>query len=416
MANSVPIHKKGDKCCIENYRPISLTCIVSKIFEKCVRDEILNYCKDSLHDTQHGFLPHKSCTTQMIPFVHDISLGLNACGLIDVVYFDFAKAFDSVNHDIILHKLKHEFGIDGLMLKFTKEYLKDRKQRVEINGKFSTSLDVKSGVPHGSILGPLLFILFINDMQNVISHNTRIALCADDTKIWRHIHTPEDHKILQLDIDALNKWAVKNKMRFHPDKCKVLSVNNFHKNALSELPFFLFPYELDSTLLDYCDEEKDLGIITSSKFNYKVHRTYILNKANTQFNLLRRSCHFVKNTKKRHTLYLTLIKSLFNHCSQVWNLTASETHIEPFENFQKRCVKWIHKESYTVYSKSEYLSKLKSIDILPMESHFVKHDLILLFKIIHELVPVKLPIEIVPCISRTRASRDYQVIYDRSLT
>ena len=156
-----------------------------------------------------------------------------------------------------------------------------------------------------------------------------------------------------MDIDALNKWAVKNKMRFHLDKCKVLSVNNFHKNTLSELPFFLFPYELDSTLLEYCDEEKDLGIITSSKFNYKAHRTYILNKANTQFNLLRRSCHFVKNTKKRRTLYLTLIKSLFNHCSKVWNPTASKTYIEPFENFQKRCVKWIHKESYTVYRKSK---------------------------------------------------------------
>ena len=88
-------------------------------------------------------------------------------------------------------------------------------------------------------------------------------------------------------------------MHFHPDKCKVLSVNNFYKNALSELPFFLFPYELDSTLLHYCDEEKDLGIITPSKFNYKVHRTYILDKANKQFNLLRRSCHFVKNTKKK---------------------------------------------------------------------------------------------------------------------
>ena len=134
---------------------------------------------------------------------------------------------------------------------------------------------------------------------------------------------------------------------------KVLSVNNFHKNTLSELPFFLFPYELDSTLLDYCDEEKDLGIITTSKFSYKDHRIHVLYKANTQFNLLRRSCHFVKNTKKRRTLYPTLIKSLFNHCSQIWNLTASGTYIDPFENFQKRCVKWIRRESYRVYSKSE---------------------------------------------------------------
>ena len=118
LAHIVPIHKKDDKNDIENYRPISLTCIVSKVFEKCVRDELLIQCQHLIHDTQHGFLPLKSCTIQLIPFSHDISLGLNSNNLIDVIYFDFSKAFDSVNHDIILQKLKTEYKIDGLMLKF----------------------------------------------------------------------------------------------------------------------------------------------------------------------------------------------------------------------------------------------------------------------------------------------------------
>ena len=187
----------------------------------------------------------------------------------------------------MLYKLKNQFGIDGLMLKIIKEYLKGRNQRVVINGTLSSPLAVKSGVPQGSILGPLLLVLFINDMQTKVSENTKIALYADDTKIWRRIRTPEDHHILQFDINALNEWASLNKMKFHPKKCKILSVNNFYRNLFQELPFYLFPYQLHNTILDYTPEEKDLGVLVTSKFSFKSHQTYIINKAVTQFNILR---------------------------------------------------------------------------------------------------------------------------------
>ena len=230
LANIVPVHKKDDKNNIENYHPISLTSIVSKLFEKCIRDELLFRCQHLLYDNQHGFLPNKSCTTQLVPFSHDISLALNANELIDVVYFDFAKAFDSVNHDCILEKLKYQFNIDSLILKFIKEYLKDRKQRVVVDNEISYTIDVKSGVSQGSILGPLLFVIFINDIQTVVSPGTKIALYADDTKIWRQMQSKYDYDILQSDINSLYEWSVRNKMRFHPDKCKILSIHHFHKN------------------------------------------------------------------------------------------------------------------------------------------------------------------------------------------
>ena len=203
--------------------------------DKNACNESVQYTPIILLFTQHGFLLHKSCTTQLFPFSHDISLGLNSYQLIDIVYFDFKKAFDTVNHDIILQKLKLQFGINGMMLKLIKNYSKDRTQRALVNGKLSSPLKVKSGVPQGSILEPLLFILFINEMQNKISEHTQIALYADDTKIRRRIKSPADHLILQSDINALCEWVRINKMQFHPEKCKILSVNNFHKNSLQEL-------------------------------------------------------------------------------------------------------------------------------------------------------------------------------------
>ena len=158
-----------------------------KTFEKIIRDELMMKCEAHLSKDQHGFLPNKSCNTQLIAFADSIATAINSSMRTDVVYFDFAKAFDSVNHDIILKKLKDRFKIDGTMLKFMVNYLQDREQCVIIAGKKSSMASVRSGVPQGSILGPLLFVLFINDMTEEISEGTRIALYADDTKNLKSI-------------------------------------------------------------------------------------------------------------------------------------------------------------------------------------------------------------------------------------
>ena len=261
LAHVVPVHKKGSKACVENYRPISLTCLVMKIFEKVIRDKMMSICKTKINHKQHGFLPAKSCTTQMIPFMDSLSVNIDDISTIstDVVYFDFSKAFDSVNHDIILHKLKHQFHIDGVLLKFLTNYLKDRKQAVVIGGSRSAVLPVLSGVPQGSILGPLLFVLFINDLPDWISQGTNIALYADDTKIWRKISCDNDNDVLQRDINSLYLWSCKNKMKCHPQKCKVLSVTS-SRRVYYILPFDRYLYNLNGVYLDYVETEKDLGV------------------------------------------------------------------------------------------------------------------------------------------------------------
>ena len=236
----------------------------------------------------------------------------------DIIYFDFAKAFDSVNHDILLSKLKFQYHIEERMLKFFKNYLKNRSQRVVYDNCVSNDVEVLSGVPQGSILGPQLFILFINDIYDNINENSRISLYADDTKLWRRIHSALDCDILQKDIDTLYKWTMTNKMKFHADKCKVLSVSNSLPLFVNVLPFSKYSYQLGNTILDYTCCEHDLGIFVNERFDWQDHHTYILKKASQMFGMAKRTSHFVYDRGKKRSLYLALVRNYFEHCSCVW--------------------------------------------------------------------------------------------------
>ena len=384
--------KKKDTSDVANYRPISLTSLVMKIFEKCVRSKVYDLCADKITSSQHGFLPSRSCNTQMLEYTGDLSVNLNSKLQTDIVYFDFAKAFDSVNHDIILHKLKYSFGIDGKLLRFLKIYLMDRQQRVVIDGEFSTWQPVLSGVPQGSILGPLLFVLFINDIVKVISPDTNIVLYADDLKIWRKISNAADHNVLQSDISNLHTWATENKMNFHPSKCKVL------RSTLKLKPLIL-DYTMAGCILETTENERDLGVIINSKLLYNKHHNQIVPKSSQRLGLLKRNCSFTKCIKSRKILYLTIVRSLYEHCSPIWR-PINQTQLNKFDKIQKRAIKWIFNETYCRYSVRQYFEKQKYLKILPIESKFILNDIIMFHKIFYNLSVVQLP--------------KYIITYDRS--
>ena len=239
--------------------------------------------------------------------------------------------------------MKSEFGIDGTLLKFIMNYLKDRKQRVVIGGSQSDLKNVRSGVPQGSILGPLFFILFINDMSECVSEGTNIALYADDTKIWRKIVSWSDHEILQRDINALHSWAERNKMNFHPNKCKVLSISNRaseNSNWSAMFPFQSFVYTLNGIELDFVKSEKDLGVHVTSDINWTENVLALCTKASSRLGLMKRSLRFIKDRKQKRAFYLALVRSLFEHCSIVWRPTTIIL-TEKVESIQRRAVKWI---------------------------------------------------------------------------
>ena len=209
-----PIYKKGSRNLAENYRPISLTSILCKMMESFLRDTVVTHLleKRLLTTKQYGFISGRSTTTQL----------LNYGGVVDAIYQDFSKAFDTVPHRRLIGELE-AYGIKGNILKWIRDFLEGRIQQIMVNGVKSEIAPVISGIPQGTVLGPVLFVIYINDLLDNIKSDG--LMFADDTKIFRHITSREDALALQSDIKLLEHWSDKWQLQFHPDKCHVLTLD-----------------------------------------------------------------------------------------------------------------------------------------------------------------------------------------------
>jgi Reverse transcriptase (RNA-dependent DNA polymerase) len=208
LANVVPIFKKGSRKSAGNYRPISLTCIACKIMESILMDDITCHLARNkiISSTQHGFRKGRSCTSNLLEFMEVMTKAADEGKAVDIVYLDFAKAFDKVPVQRLIKKLS-AIGLRGHVLKWISDWLVGRKQRVVIQGKYSTWRDVLSGVPQGSVLGPLLFSIFINDLDDAATRRQFLRKFADDTKIGQVLDTPRASHELQESLDRLCGWA-----------------------------------------------------------------------------------------------------------------------------------------------------------------------------------------------------------------
>lgn len=224
-AEVTPIFKKGNKNEVSNYRPVSLTSISCKVLESLIKDRIVIHCEKFklIRDSQHGFVKGKSCLTNLIDFFEEVTKELDNGKSVDVIYLDFAKAFDKVPHKRLLKKIEAH-GIGGKLLGWIENWLTGRTQAVRLNGTLSEIVDVISGVPQGSVLGPLLFTIFINDIDEGIL--SKLNKFADDSKLCRGIQNNEDRDLLSLDLEKLYKWSVDWQMMFNVDKCVVVHLGN----------------------------------------------------------------------------------------------------------------------------------------------------------------------------------------------
>ena len=357
-----PIFKSGDRMMVSNYRPISLLCVISKVLERLVYNNIIHFLDGTFSKFQFGFLPGRSSLQQLLIFINEILNAKQTNNGMDVLYLDISKAFDSVAHHILLTKL-HKCGISGKLLKWLHAYLTDRSQCVCINNQLSDLLPVTSGVPQGSILGPLLFAIYINDLPACIG-SSRPLLFADDTKCFKTISRCSDISSLQQDLNQLSIWSTTNCLLFNESKSTHLHFWN---------QFGTHQYNINGKAVTTSDQHKDLGIFISSNLNFSLHHETVSSKAYRMLGLLRRT-FVTHSTIVKKKLYLSLIRSQLTYCSQIWRPFLRKD-ILFIERIQRRATKYILNDY-----NSSYKSRLIQLKLLPLMYLFDFNDLIFFIK------------------------------------
>ena len=373
-----PLFKKGDRTNPSNYRPISLTCICCKTLEHILHTNIMSHFSNYsiLSDTQFGFRKNYSAELQLIKVSHDLAYSLNNKGQTDVILLDFSKAFDKVPHHLLLLKLQH-YGIQGNILSWISDFLSERTQRVVCGGCTSKPTNVTSGVPQGSVLGPLLFLTYINDISVNLSSSCR--LFADDCILYRNISSAADAKILQEDLNKLAQWAKTWGMYFNIDKCMVLRVTLKQISLTTE-------YFLDNQKINSTTKAKYLGVTFDNKLTFNFHVDSVCQKANQTLSFLRRNLSQC-NRRVKLDAYKMYVEPILNYAATVWS-PHTKFYINKLQTIQKRAARFICKDYRRLSSVTRMLN---SLDMKSISYVHTKLRLLMLYKILHKLVELPLP-------------------------
>ena len=370
-ANISAIHKKGNKHIAGNYRPVSLTSIVCKLLESFVRDALIEYMKvnNLISRKQFGFLSGRSTVLQLLRVLDQWTEILDRGGCVDVIYCDFMKAFDTVPHRRLISVLQY-YGVDDPALSWIKDFLTDRRQRVIVNGQSSRWHTVTSGIPQGSVLGPVLFVVYINTMveNDTVSD---IYLYADDTKVFKEVNTISDSQSLQQDINSLYTWTQDSLLRFHPEKCVAMRVGN----SPDEVPV---TYTMGGVPLTISNEEKDLGVLIDSKLNFDRHIGVKVNKANSLVGLVRRSFEYIDPHVFKQ-LFKSIVRPHLEYAAPVWNPHLKK-HISSVENVQRRATRMV-----PGLKGMSYEQRLRALDLPTLQYRRYRGDMIEVFKMTHGL-------------------------------
>ena len=375
LANIIPIFKKGDRADASNYRPISLLSCLGKVFEKCVFKHLYNYLRTNNRITpvQSGFTPGDSAVFQLIDLYDTFCRALDDGKEVRVVFCDISKAFDRVWHRGLLFKLRR-MGVCGPLLDWFQNYLIGRHQRVALEGCVSDYKGIKAGVPQGSILGPLLFLIYINDIVDDI--NSNIKLFADDTSLYLVVEDPViAADLVNIDLGKIHQWSLDWLVKFNPNKTEQLIISR--KANPNRHP----PGTMNNIQIHDVSLHKHLGLILNKSCSWQDHITEMATKAWKRINIFR-FLRFQLDRKTLEIIYFSFIRPCLEYADVVWD-NCTESEKQEIEQIQ-------YEAAYIVTGATRSCSKSKLLEETGWESlahRRYKHRLITFYKMINKEVP-----------------------------
>ena len=378
-ANIIAVYKKGSRTAANNYRPVSLTSVPCKLLEHIMFRHIMTHldAHNVLEDHQHGFRSNRSCETQLINTIEHLARSMNYRNQTDLLILDFSKAFDTVAHKRLLMKLDY-YGIRGHHLNWMRSWLLNRTQQVVLEGEHSENSNVKWGVPQGKVLGPLCFLLYINDIGNNISSN--LKLFADDTLLYGLIHNANDALHLERDLDSLVTWAQEWQMNFNPSKCYVLRIYRI-KNPI------IHQYTMLGQTLRAVDHQPYLDITISETLNWETHVLQVKNKANKTLGCIKRNLHSCPERVKAQA-YTSLVRPILEYGSTAW---------DPYRIYQKNWLEQVQRRAARfvtkTYSRQEgcVTQALNHLNWPTLEHRRKVNRLTLMYKTLHGQAAINIP-------------------------
>lgn len=377
-ARVCPILKSGDPTLICNYRPISVLCNFSKVFEMSMYSYIFPLVKTNITPVQHGFFANRSVVTNLTCFTQFASNVLDSGGQADVFYADFSKAFDRMDHTVLYRKLKL-LKFSPTLIKLISSYLNRRRYIVCYNGFYSKCYEGTSGVPQGSSLGPLLFLIFINDLPSYLSCSK--LLYADDLKLFSRIGSVLDCEALQEQINVLTCWCLRNKLALNSEKCKVLSITRKKESIL-------FNYSLGaSAILERVSHFKDLGVCFDSELSFDYHIADITKRAYKMLGFIIRNSESFNNVNAIKSLYFAYVRSILEYSAVVWS-PYYITHKHALETIQRKFFKYLYFKVHHIYPPRGYCNDLllREFGVNSLEQRRILASLVFLVKLVNNKI------------------------------